>query len=1712
MFNYTEMFKRAIEYFPLWSDIRKRSEKSTGGRLLSSILEESINVESSIQDYINSYFLTNYIGHEDEVMAYVYMTEIGNINAKDFIVFYNNETFTFVDSIKDFENMERTCFYEEGKIYIKDNEYVKDVNSFILYDTITYDQSEYKIKRVHVWNIFDEFATFVNTRRYENETNKQLFDRILYITRNMPNGTEEGLKHAIVSELQFFVPEINIDEIKIERPTPENLIKPYEDYEALIDLLAEVNRDIYRTKRWDIDYWEYEFESISYIPHIWDKVVKDWQNGVGSYNDLEVILADNIQSTDASVHFYKKSLEAFKKYVYDKNIDKDINFTMTKYNDVLNQIHVKYKITASELQNITHEPIYLNIFESNKVNEEIAIQDIAVNIGKDIEKIDNSIIDVNDTNDYHLEFISKTGYDLKISEAKVIYMNKDTNIVEDTLDLLEECEGFVLNSEYELVSDSNKVALTAIEHFTTSEGFKNEYNYITIDDGYNEGIATYSLTNKGGLYINCNYECNTVKVPNSLIQCLGGFWNTDDRFVVRGDYSTEQKVLNFSLEANYVEFKINNELNGQISMLVEDESFGISNIDLTYLKSFESARTDKPRKITFTIKMISINDIEFYDFIYSNYSIELKTKYGSLPLTDSGYKLSNFYNNELTLTMSAKTGCSPIFYGLYIGKDFKNISYKTINIPSKANCFRKFSVKTNGSINLCSNHELIRENFKPITIYKATSNLSYLRINLSEYETIDKINLVSSEGNIERIEESGSIYYNIRLLTGQTVDFVKISGTRTKQAREISLEDMVKFYIKDYDSTYDSIFCSRCSKGLIIGRSNPGGDPYNLKVEISSDAFIGINAIKYVLNLPSHLGGVYGSNNGYENRALSNDRAFDYISIYPAGAEIYQALNSINIFSQITKYIPITKNFDKDIDLKKQLYYSVELFDKDMEDYITIKFHNDLDNDTNIYDLNDWSIGTANSYVIINNNINLSNSKSYNSETFNISEQIQVSSSVDIKDSYEITNYTVLNTECFIINTDEQGVSIKYDYFDGTSKKNHLLKYIEINTKNDGFNKLPHSNIDTIYHISKHPYTDNYLQDVTSYNLLKDEGLIIWNDPDLIKKSEKIYLVYSIKKPIAFVFDLDYLYKAIDYDVNAYEQTDTFNILNISNGTKINLLGDSNHTEISKSYINSSPDLVFVSCAEPTFEALLENNTIKFNKYTDKNTLLVKTGYYYINGREYYLFSETDEDDIKNSKYYEGYNIHFSSDEILTYKPTNNYISNSEMRLRGIGPLYNFNCKKDVDYGISDFDNLTSCESFNNWSTFEMKIRLIDGFNGLGLNFLPLNDEGYAYIDITDYLSDGINYVSFYATETLKVYLGKEESYLDVNFDEPVFISIDKEFEKNNSDIRYEIIEKNARRYYLIVQGYGTLDDIIISTSPDSIFKAHTKNITLLGLDLYEKKVEGSQYRMLLENRKDYTSYSANLMSNGYIKTTSNIDWYVTKIKSFVSDEDFKSCSLQNIGVNADCVFTLNNQGVLETQPIYIKDIDNIRRLIFKINDIELDNMTGFHTTILTSNKYNGQYITTISNTNKNNFHLNQGFFEDYIKIQIKIPPLKHINKIEIYADYYAENDNPLSINVKQSGYILSKVYDLQELLDCRVKSLDLNEISNINDVSIQIRCSRDEEFLDVWSDWSEIKLTSDLKIEKPIAFKNTRFLQFKILLKNRDAFIKISGINIEIN
>ena len=55
-------------------------------------------------------------------------------------------------------------------------------------------KSEAKLEKMHVWNTYDEFATFVGIERYENENNTELFNRIINVSKNVLNSSEDGIK------------------------------------------------------------------------------------------------------------------------------------------------------------------------------------------------------------------------------------------------------------------------------------------------------------------------------------------------------------------------------------------------------------------------------------------------------------------------------------------------------------------------------------------------------------------------------------------------------------------------------------------------------------------------------------------------------------------------------------------------------------------------------------------------------------------------------------------------------------------------------------------------------------------------------------------------------------------------------------------------------------------------------------------------------------------------------------------------------------------------------------------------------------------------------------------------------------------------------------------------------------------------------------------------------------------------------------------------------------------------------------------------------------------------------------------------------------------------------------------------------------------------------------------------------------------------------
>ena len=132
MFDYSSMLKRAIEYFPIWTDIRKRHTKSIGGKAVASALNETLELEAAIQQYIDFYFLEKYKGKENEIIAFVYAAKTGLI--KDFenvTLKYNEKEYIITGNIDEFYSNSNLAYYEDGSIYLQECE-IKDNNIIIM--------------------------------------------------------------------------------------------------------------------------------------------------------------------------------------------------------------------------------------------------------------------------------------------------------------------------------------------------------------------------------------------------------------------------------------------------------------------------------------------------------------------------------------------------------------------------------------------------------------------------------------------------------------------------------------------------------------------------------------------------------------------------------------------------------------------------------------------------------------------------------------------------------------------------------------------------------------------------------------------------------------------------------------------------------------------------------------------------------------------------------------------------------------------------------------------------------------------------------------------------------------------------------------------------------------------------------------------------------------------------------------------------------------------------------------------------------------------------------------------------------------------------------------------------------------------------------------------------------------------------------------------
>ena len=1692
MFDYSNMIKRAIEFFPIWSDIRKRGTKSIGGMVVNSALEETLELEKAIQAYKDFYFLDKYQDKEEEVIAYVYAANVGTLEDLDNTsIIYNDQEYFITLDIDEFYSNETLAYYENGLIYIQEALYNKNnINSIIL--SIDDYKYTYTLERKHVWNIFDEFACFVGLERHTNESNTSLKERILFSTKNLGSNTEEGLKNAIMSELIGMFPEMKSEEIEITKLTPESLIKPYKEFNSLLNMLSSINRDVLKDKRWDLDKWSYDFKSIAFLDNVWDDVVETYQNGIGHGDDLKVVIADNDTTTDADIVLYDKSTVKLDKYVADKHIKKNINFKLKRYENILNPIKAKYAIKASEAIDITHENIELSVFENNEKKESRKIEEI-YKMGKGVTSVDNSKI--TDDKPYRLEFYSDSNFDgMKISKAKVIYKHKTTGEIIESRNLLKAAPGFSCNASGELVNTSIKKTVKSVNHFNQYENLADSKSGIVLAPNRNEGKAVLNVSGLGLNLVNIDIENQLADIPKSLIKynqfC---FWR-EDELVFRYDTNKERK-FEIETEANMISFKL---LEGDADVFIEidgaTEYFKISgnrNVEI-----FSESSKLSPKKMKVTVISNSVVTTKFSEFKYCCHTVDLKLQYGALIKDSEGYRLPNFAVNSLIVSMSSKTSSSPVLKSIYIGADIRQLRYKTEVIESRPNTNRIIEIKSNCLADLLhvdtvGNTISKTENYVPATSYKAVQDDAWIRLNTDEYESIKEI--TTSVGAIHIIEESGKLYYNVSLKMGQTVNSVIIDGVKNVPAKTITLEKMIQSYIPHFDKETDRIYACKLCKGLLVADNDPDNPKLTI-VNIKSNIFTGVNASYYKFTkLPNTLGIVF-NNDTSEIHSSETNLPFNSISFMPGGTKVYQAINEANIYTGEVRGIKILNNFSPILNSSALMYYQVEPFESNVK--YEVKFSSTIESDNSFDDLLNWSVGLKD--IAIKTPIDLSNTENYEISELEVTDEVLLSRHIELQKSYKIGDNREVFTNRYMI-IPESGTVLYERYSDNQNQS--LIVQEEIIMEEDGFTKLAYSNIDEMLYTGFSPYSGSNELLVKDFELLKDEGIILWTNKDYINASRKVYLRYTIKNPIAILLDEDLLYKAIGYNVDAYDEVGRFKIAGVDDGYRFDLRQIDNYQDV---------DMVYTICSSPAFQADGFNDILTFKKIANRDTILVRTGYYYINGREYYLFPSKDEIVLDEEKYIDMENVELSGEEITLFKRTDNYVRNSEMLFRGMNELYNFDASKSQVKGVSAINSITTCDSFNSWNVFGTKMVLKDGLNQLGISFMPEIPNGYAYIELTDYLEKGDNYLSFWAEKSLEVFIGEEKKYLGLNFPDSISIKIGQEIPYRDDEIRTITIKQDDnKKYYLIVKGQGTIDDIILSNDISSI-SAHTKNIDLLGLSINEGFKQGQKHRVFLNSNKDAINKGAALTKDGYVKTASNMYWGISPLKSYDSKEDFATCSTENIHFENSYVRTGRTEGYIETAPIYLDNPMTIKRVIVKANEIGFDDMRGFKIQILSSNTREGVYMP-INTFNDNYGYVYGDALLKYIKIKVTMPDNKFLNNLNIYAEYKSTETNAPKVLMPSSGELITKIYDAQYSTDYRIREISIADISNINDVEIQVRASKEDYSADVWHPWQTLELKHNLTLKNELKFYGTRFFQIKVLLKTSNAFIKINNIDIEV-
>lgn len=1648
--------------FAKWMDIRKRVHSSNGGAVLSSIAEEiTENINNSIMDYQSMFFIEKNLQNQDSVLSKAYYINIGKVDIEKVII--SSPINTKIVDLKEFMicSNENLAYYEDGFLYF---------NKF--FDSIIANINGYKINQktseFYIWNIYDEFALFCGIKRYQNETNRQLSNRITNRFNTVKNSSNEGIKNVILDSIMNLNIPIKEDEIRIERPTCDNLSKIYDEKNRVLDELNNINHDVYSTKRWNLDLWEHPFKTIKYMPCIYDALIDKYVNGIGDNDDLLIDIEKDSDITSADLLIYAKNEQKLFSYIKDKNIKSDIKLKLKKYNDDIKLKNNKYKITASKAIDITNNNIYIQGEKEENINDFENVENV---ISKD-----NNFSYLNITNNkilkkdhrYKFVFSPKTefGY-ATISEFEL----KDDNGI---YNLLMPKDGYnVVNGK--LTSSTTKFYTTTVNDF---------YYYNNVVD-YSDKIMVDSIISSGNLKLNVsNFKNNRLVVKhgsamNSFtydnLVCVNFTINNDFVNTVQSE-SEDQKVIFNREPINGFAFKL---IKGSVTVQIKN---GITTKTVTVEENtnFDSEKLLKPN-MNFIITANS-KDVIIKDLKYAKYELNMSLTKGELiTLQDGTILLPDFQNeNFLNIELKPIENLIPYIEFVHIGESIKNSIYSSEIIDIIDND-KTISVDTNCNITLMEydiSNTLVSTvtNYDSSTEYTAKDKI-LIKLDLSSYSEINKVMAENA-----KIEIFNNAYY-IALGKNQTIRKIYISGKKNTLGPKFYINELLKLEI---DS---KLYCCDLIDGFVIEKNGTQEIKKILKEDMNSE----YNDYVRIYNVPENCIGVFHLQ---DKTIINNSTSIDFISvnITPKNAINYIAYNEYNTVIELNENIEIVDLFNPLIDKNILLGYVVST-----QEGTSVKFYEE---NVLFENSKDWTIGRKN--ISIFSNL-LDDVENYNFETLELDIKAPLSQSIELDDMYSI-NSTMIDLKEYIIDSDDCEISYsRRQISDDIISESDYVHSFNFCLDNTMFKKLKHSNIDDILYIGTEPYEDGKTSNISKedYFLYSDEGIIGFNDKTIL--NSQIFIIYSFKRAIRANIDINNLYTMVENNILAYNLVNTITLENIKNGFVYNL-DNINYSD----HINR----VIVNFKTQGFDATKKNNVLIFTKIINKDILTVSPGYYYYGEKEYYYNTNTAKNTINKTDLITIVNGEVTDGMLKLSESSTNYTKNSYMQLGHSDVIHEIDFDKTKINLSNKMNILTPCDTIGNFKTFGINMYLTDGKNESAIGFKKNMSRGYATLNITKYIETGDN-VSFLYSGENNIYI-----YSSCNNDSSLYLEKHCDFVFENYDESYSRayvtinnVEKN-KEYFITVMGDCVIDDILISKDEINT-GSHIKNIDFFNLYFKEPNVKNNKLKRIINGELGYKQ-DISVSQNNVISMCPKIKFGTTLVKRYDKNNSFNELNFQNINkesLNDDMYLTtLNTEGNILSDAIFIGNSKTIHKLKIQLNSIKNIYDENIKIKVFASYFKNKDY-NLIKEESGTSVSIPSSYINGakYIKFSVILPKNYIIENIDMLIDYKedVENMSYVSESYSNSGYYETIVYDTGYEKDYILSGLGISNVEKLSNISLEITGAKKSNDKLIWYPYKKIELDAELNIINNILLNDIYYFKLRATLNHKDAAIKIDYIEL---